>query len=147
MTGCRTPVTIEQLDPLEAHLRANVNVLSADALSVDTLQVARLACLPVDLIERNPQAAIQQLDNAAMRNNPGALFAVAEIALREARNAESQHQRDALSSYMLAAARAYQYLFQLPTTDAERAFVTAFARYTTTSGMPAMMARTHSPLM
>lgn len=114
LSGCaRTPVTVIRHDASEMRERALTSALTSDSSSLDTQQVLRLEELS-ESYDSDPRTAIAELDQRHHQDpRPDRARALAELALLQS-HGESQ---DSLPWALLAALRAWEYIWSAPADD------------------------------
>lgn len=109
-TACRPPVSTRTIDPKSRAAPQRSGLLLGEKLNAATLQTLRLLNLHE---EQEPTAVISKLNGrlAASRDEE-ILAAQADLLLATARVIEGSNPHRALGWYMLATARAWEYLFE-----------------------------------
>ena len=111
LTGCFPSVKIKEIEARETQLRLQSWALIANRPSEATVQLLRINNL-AEVWRRKPRVVIASLEEMRLAGNGHALnSAIAELALLEARKSEGSNPEAAAGWYLLAAARAFAYLF------------------------------------
>lgn len=122
LTACQTPVSVKPIDPIARYDSQHQNVLRSERPSALTAEILRLLHLEAEFKE-HPTTVLRRLNRLERGVQPeSAQYALAELSLLEGRRTETRAPVSAQGLYLLAAARAYDFLFHRSASFAQQAF-------------------------